>query len=376
MFTITVGDPQKVGDPISAHIVYTVTTKTNHPAFKKDSFSVLRRYSDFLWLYETLVSNNPGIIVPPVPEKVALGRFEGSFVESRRLALNKCIQKIANHAKLANDLDFIFFLESDTFSLDIKHRRAESSTGGFLASLGSSISGSKFHETDEWFDKKKTYLDTLEAQLRSLVKAIEAVAKQRTEVITATQEFADTIAALAASDLSKHLSESMKVLAQVETQAKELHDSQARDDLVLLTGTVDEYIRLITSVRLAFQSRTKTYHNMKLTESERLRVRNANEKIIRQHTVDRQSMVPLQREIEQVELKAQEARTKFEEVTRLCKAEVDRFERERINDFKISLERFLDGMLRRQNEIIDSWDGYQKLLLKSTDLNNEAPTAA
>jgi hypothetical protein len=57
------------------------------------------------------------------------------------------------------------------------------------------------------------------------------------EVITATQEFADTIAALAALDLSKHLSESMKVLAQVETQAKELHESQARDDLVLLTGT-------------------------------------------------------------------------------------------------------------------------------------------
>jgi hypothetical protein len=31
----------------------------------------------------------------------------------------------------------------------------------------------------QWFDKKKSYLEALESQLRSLVKAIEAVAKQR-----------------------------------------------------------------------------------------------------------------------------------------------------------------------------------------------------
>ncbi len=31
----------------------------------------------------------------------------------------------------------------------------------------------------QWFDKKKIYLDTLEAQLRSLVKSTEVVAKQR-----------------------------------------------------------------------------------------------------------------------------------------------------------------------------------------------------
>ena len=93
--------------------------QTTHPAFKNDSFSVLRRYSDFLWLYETLAANNPGVIVPPIPEKATLGRFEGSFVESRRLALNKCIQKIANHSRLVNDPDFKFFLESDTFALDV-----------------------------------------------------------------------------------------------------------------------------------------------------------------------------------------------------------------------------------------------------------------
>jgi hypothetical protein len=31
LFTISVGDPQKVGDPIKAHIVYTVTTFVSAP---------------------------------------------------------------------------------------------------------------------------------------------------------------------------------------------------------------------------------------------------------------------------------------------------------------------------------------------------------
>ncbi len=87
----------------------------------KPSFSVLRRYSDFLWLYETLSANNPGVIVPPVPEKnpFNISRFESDFIENRRLALNKCIQKIAIHPLLSKDEDFRFFLESDSFALDV-----------------------------------------------------------------------------------------------------------------------------------------------------------------------------------------------------------------------------------------------------------------
>jgi sorting nexin-1/2 len=89
------------------------------PLFRSSSFSVLRRYSDFLWLYETLSLNNPGVVVPPVPEKSPFGRFEGTFVEQRRLGLEKCINKMANHPVLQKDADLKMFLESDSFALDV-----------------------------------------------------------------------------------------------------------------------------------------------------------------------------------------------------------------------------------------------------------------
>lgn len=106
------------------------------------------------------------MIVPPIPEKSSLNRFQEAFVENRRLALNKCIQKIANHPALCNDADLKLFLESDSFALDVglefgvmrmgidflhwqvKHRRAEEG-GGFLSALSTSITASKFYETDD-----------------------------------------------------------------------------------------------------------------------------------------------------------------------------------------------------------------------------------
>ena len=99
---------------------YPQTTSTN---FSRSSFSVLRRYSDFLWLYETLSLNNPGVVVPPTPEKnpSPFGRFDTNFVEQRRLALEKCVNKIANHPVLQKDGDLKIFLESDSFALDVSN---------------------------------------------------------------------------------------------------------------------------------------------------------------------------------------------------------------------------------------------------------------
>jgi sorting nexin-1/2 len=64
-----------------------------------------------------------------------------------------------------------------------------------MASIGQSITGPRFVETDEvlfqpvprhswltlsqWFDRQKSRLEVLESQLRGLVKAIEVVSKQR-----------------------------------------------------------------------------------------------------------------------------------------------------------------------------------------------------
>ncbi|CAE6359297.1 unnamed protein product [Rhizoctonia solani] len=362
-FHITVGDPQKVGDPINPYIVYTVTTKTNSPHYRKPHMSVLRRYSDFLWLFETLSFSKPGVFVPPVPEKQGFGRFQGTFVEQRRQALNNCIQKIANHPLLSTDDDFKFFIESDSFALDVKHRKAEiaqEKTGGFL----SSITGPKFYETDEWFDTKRSYVDALESQLRGLAKAVDTVSKNQAEVAAATGEFAETLAVLSNSDLSKQLSQSLATLADVQKKARKLEEEQSQDDIILLMGIVDEYIRLIGSIRLTFASRIRLHAAWQNANAEAKRVRTAHEKARRQGRIPQDRVGMSMHEVAEAEKRAADAKFEFDQCSRLIKAEMARFEKERVDDFKKNLEALLEGMIRRQQDIIESLENYQEGLLR------------
>ncbi|KDR80722.1 hypothetical protein GALMADRAFT_241141, partial [Galerina marginata CBS 339.88] len=366
VFVITVDDPQKVGDPIRSFTMYTVHTRTTSPLFQKSAFSVLRRYSDFLWLYETLSNNNPGVVVPPVPEKNTFGRFDDQFVRQRRLALEKCIQKTANHPVLGKDPDLKLFLESDSFALDIKHRKAEIAheRGGLIASIGQSITGPRFYETDEWFDRQKVYLDSLESQLRGLVKAIELVSKHRTELSVATGEFAQNVTELSSSDVGKQLAQSLAGLAEVERTAQDLQNIQSEQDLTTLMATVDEYARLINSVRLAFASRIRVYHAWKNQENELLKTKQTHEKNRAQGRIPTDRLGYSLTQIAEAERRASEAKLEYEHASKLVKTEVARFEQERIEDFKDSLHAFLEGMISRQKELISGWEKYQQMLLK------------
>ncbi|KAL5492536.1 VPS5 [Sanghuangporus weigelae] len=383
-FSISVEDPQKVGDPIRPYILYTVHTKTNSPLFSKSSFSVLRRYSDFLWLYEMLCLNNPGVIVPPVPEKNPFGRFDNLFVQQRRLALEICIQKIASHPVLIKDPDFRLFLESDTFALDIKHRKTEMAQdrGGILSSIGQTLTGSKFLEVDDWFDKKKAYLDGLESQLKSLVKAIDSVSKQREELAIGTGEFSLSIAELSESDLSKELCHSLSALGIVEKKAQDLQHTQAQEDTITFMTTVEEYSRIINSVRMAFASRVRCHSQWQNAESELRRVKQSYERARNQGRIPQERTGHSLAQIAEAERRAVDAKHEFERCSRLVKTEFSRFEEERIGDFKKALESFLEGMIERQLELVRAWEGYQELLLKkvnakpATQGSEENPVAA
>jgi sorting nexin-1/2 len=129
-----------------------ISHQTTSKGYRNSEFTVSRRYRDFLWLYTQLHNNNPGIIVPPPPEKQAVGRFDTDFVESRRAALERMLNKIAAHAVLQHDGDLKIFLESDAFTVDVKNKeRKDPGLGESKGMFGSMLGGSsgKFIEHDD-----------------------------------------------------------------------------------------------------------------------------------------------------------------------------------------------------------------------------------
>lgn len=112
-------------------LFFRVTTRTNIPKFRRTHFTTLRRFSDFLGLHNILVEKylRKGRIIPPAPQKNIIGSTKvkmGSqpqtetgpnigmeWVETRRAALERFLNRTAQHPHLCQDTDFINFLESD-----------------------------------------------------------------------------------------------------------------------------------------------------------------------------------------------------------------------------------------------------------------------
>ncbi|EXA43790.1 Vacuolar protein sorting-associated protein vps5 [Fusarium oxysporum] len=362
-FQITVGDPHKVGDLTSSHIVYSVRTKTTSKGYKQPEFEVKRRYRDFLWLYTTLHGNNPGIVVPPPPEKQAVGRFDSNFVESRRAALEKMLNKTAIHPTLQHDPDLKLFLESETFNVDVKHKERRepipTESKGVLGSLGINVGGgNKFVEQDDWFHDRKVYLDALENQLKGLLKAMETMVGQRKMMAEAAGDFSASLHALSTVELSPSLSGPLDALSELQLTIRDVYDRQAQQDVLTFGIILEEYIRLIGSVKQAFGQRQKAFYSWHAAESELQKKKATQDKLLRQGKSQQDRLNQMSAEVGESERKVHQARLLFEDMGRLMRSELDRFEKEKVEDFKSGVETFLESAVEAQKELIEKWETF------------------
>ena len=97
---------------MSAYASYPVTSSTTSPAFRAETSSVSRRFSDFTRLRKALRTAHPGVIVYPLPEKtVTTSPFHPEFLEQRRVGLDTFARAVAAHPTLRRSEHLRAFLE-------------------------------------------------------------------------------------------------------------------------------------------------------------------------------------------------------------------------------------------------------------------------
>lgn len=90
---VRVVDPVKQGDGVNAFISFQVQNINRMDSFTRSHSTVVRRFSDFLWLASQLASEKPGSILPPLPERspsAKVMRLSDEFIERRRQSLEVC----------------------------------------------------------------------------------------------------------------------------------------------------------------------------------------------------------------------------------------------------------------------------------------------
>ena len=270
------------------------------------------------------------------------------------------LNKTAAHPILQHDSDLKIFLESEAFNVDVKHREHKEplavgdggKSGGMFSSLGlGSSSSGKFIEHDDWFHDRRIYLDALENQLKGLLKAIDTVVSQRKMLAEAAGDFSASLHALAAVELAPSLSGPLEGLSDLQLRIRELYERQAQTDVLTLGITIDEYVRLISSIKTAFGQRQKAYHSWHAAESELAKRKAAQDKVLRSGKTQQDKLNQLQADVGEGEKRYHQARLLYEDMGQLMRTELERFEREKVEDFKSGVETFLEGQVEAQKEV-------------------------
>lgn len=393
-FNIEVKDPVKVGELTSMHVEYTVESRSE--IFEGSYAKVIRRYSDFRWLYRQLQNNHWGTTIPPPPEKQTVGRFKQDFIENRRCQMERMLRRIASKASLQKDQDFLLFLQSEQFASDAKKREHMTGSGASNDSndlseihiseiqlLGaedaatvlknggldaesqkrfmniSFSSPPKYVEIEDFFIEQRQNIDLLEEKLSQLDKSLVLVDCQRNELASVTEEFARTIDSLATLEVTKKSSDLLKNFAQTHRRIKESLERTSLQEALTLGITLDEYLRLLSSLKAIFNQRAKLGQYLAIVEGDMTRKqaslermhKNSGQSNIDKLSTNKNELLVLKRRFELV-------KKSWQDVGSRIKVEMSSFDAEKVKDFRNSMEIFLESAIEGQKESIELWETF------------------
>ncbi|XP_070764123.1 sorting nexin-1a isoform X1 [Enoplosus armatus] len=368
---VSVKDPEKIGDGMNAYMAYKVTTQTTLPMFRNKTFTVRRRFSDFLGLYEKLSEKHGpnGFIVPPPPEKSILGMTKvkvgkedsssADFVERRRGSLERYLQRVVNHPSLLQDPDVREFLEREELPRAVSTQAL--SGAGFLKMINKATDAVskmtiKMNESDVWFEEKLQEVESADQQFRKLHVLVESLVIHRKELSLNTASFAKSTAMLGSAEDNTALSRALSQLAEVEDKMEQLHQDQAANDTFSFAEVIADYIRLLGAVRGSFDHRMKAWQRWQDAQAALQKKRETEAKLLWANKPDKLQLA--KEEIAEWEAKVTQYEREFDRVSATVRKEVVRFEKEKAKNFKRQIIKYLESLLQSQQQLIKYWEAF------------------
>lgn len=345
--------------------------------------AVLRRYSDFLWLYEKLQDERAGAIVPPLPEKQPMGRFNPQFVEDRRRALERFLRRVAIHPELQDCSCLDTFLRAD----DVTFHAAKNSKSnaamqqssmmqsqmvvpgappqlmakpkkeGFkrwFAEAKTSISGDLVRSPDdELFEEIQRYVHSLDTQMKNVSTQASGLVRKGKEIANGLFEFGLAFNLLGQSEadalgdaLSK-VGETADRLSVLSAEHSDLEASQFESPLV-------DMIKMIHAVKLALQKR----HEKRLSYSTALQSVES-----KQHSLAKyRAQIGMEAKAYGTEMSlrrsqeaAEVARDDFAATSQRVLREVDRFKRETAEDMRRAVLEYIQLQVEYNKKMEQIW---------------------
>uniref|UniRef100_A0A671MGV0 Sorting nexin-7-like n=1 Tax=Sinocyclocheilus anshuiensis TaxID=1608454 RepID=A0A671MGV0_9TELE len=267
---VTVDNPESHVTAIETYITYRVMTKTTRSEFDSSEFEVRRRYQDFLWLKGRLEEAHPTLIVHPLPEKFVVKgmveRFNEDFIETRRRALHRFLNKIAEHPIFSSSEDFKIFLTAASGELTSHKKQGP----GFLSRMGDTVKAVAaavrgVRNRPQEFTEMQEYVEAFSQKIISLDKVTQRIVREQKEYLEELKECGPTYALWSQSE--EELAEPLKNVAgcvdrcckETEEQVKNLSDHliPVLHEYVLCADTLKAVLRRRDNIQADFEAKTE-----------------------------------------------------------------------------------------------------------------------
>ena len=368
---ITVSDPVKQGEGINAFVSYKVNTTTNLPAFESPQFFQIRRFSDWDWLHAQLVRDFPGVVVPPLPEKLVMGRFSEEFVEARRRSLEKFLNRVALHPQLRESLHFKAFLEysEEAFAAAKEAANRSRKSKGFWqwasetqqslthklgAGAGAGAALREPTEEDAKFVEASKYIQGFEPQIQNVHKHTQGLIKRSREMANGLFEFGLAFTLLGQSEADS-LGNALTQLGHTADKLSVLAAEEAEKEALYFEEPVRDYVRMAAAVKQALDTRTS--HQLAYEAA----LADLQAKTAAHNRIAASAPGPKAAQAEQEVAKAQqrvdETKKSFELVSERVLAEMERFKREKLADFRALILDYVQLRIEFSRKTEEAWRG-------------------
>lgn len=390
---ITVSDPVMHADGMNKYTSYRVDCRPplqNEPPSASasdltDMFlqnnpgnysSVLRRYSDFLWLYERLHKEKAGAIIPPLPEKQAVSRFSPEFVEDRRRALETFLRRVILHPELFEANCLLTFLRADDVSFQhaknvskTEDKESAAATAGGIESMSGSASlggGGAFNikpsnsagikkwfseakttfsgdlvscPDDDLFDEIERYIEALAIQMKRVSNQASALVRKSKEIANGLFEFGLAFHQLGQSE-GEELGAKLQLMGSTADTLSSMAASQAEAELRRLEEPFRDYLKTIHAVKLALGRR----HDKRVSYTallHEIQTREVNLHRLRMTPGSEAKAYSTEMSLQRYQNAASVAQEEYAECSQRVLREVDRFKREKAEEMKMVVLHFI-----------------------------------
>lgn len=392
---ITVSDPVQHSEGMNKYTSYRVDVRpvetpgsTQDSIFQSAAYSaVLRRYSDFLWLYERLHKERAGAIIPPIPEKQAVARFTPQFIEERRAALEVFLRRVSVHPELHDAPSLDTFLRADDVTFHAaKNAKDPAAASGMMMSatmnpyggmasmpVAGGGAGPKKEGIKRWFAEAKTsisgdlvrspdddlfeeierYVNNLDAQMRNVSAQASGLVRKGKEIANGLFEFGLAFNLLGQSEADA-LGDALGRVGEAADSLSVLSAEHADREAARFERPLSDYVKTIYAVKLALGRR----HEKRLTYTtclQEVNAKNAALAKLRATPGAEGKAYTAEMSLRRAQEAADAARDDFMTVGQRVLREVDRFKREKADEMRRTVTEYIELQIEHNRKMEEIW---------------------